>query len=120
MPGLLSAEKKARLAKISYRDFLLNVVKADPRGHSRFIRRAPTVSGESESTQSRPWTAGPLGYRDFRECTSIGRRSEYELFRSRILQTVSSYRYHFPDGNASIARLLVRDLIPRSRPWPHG
>src|SRR5437016_8405368 len=30
MPGLSSAEKKARLAKISYRDFLLDVVKADP------------------------------------------------------------------------------------------
>src|SRR5207244_265568 len=27
-----------------------------------------------------------------------------------------SYRYHFPDGNASIARLLVRDLIPGAIP----
>ena len=25
-----------------------------------------------------------------------------------------SYTFHFPDGNASIARLLVRNLIPRS------
>jgi spermidine dehydrogenase len=30
MPGLSSAEKKARLSKMSYRDFLLNVVKVDP------------------------------------------------------------------------------------------
>ena len=30
MPGLSSAEKKARLSKMSYGDFLLNVVKADP------------------------------------------------------------------------------------------
>jgi spermidine dehydrogenase len=29
MPGISSAEKKARLSKMSYRDFLLNVVKAD-------------------------------------------------------------------------------------------
>jgi spermidine dehydrogenase len=27
-----------------------------------------------------------------------------------------SYNYHFPDGNASIARLLVRDLIPEAVP----
>jgi spermidine dehydrogenase len=27
-----------------------------------------------------------------------------------------SYRFHFPDGNASIARLLVRDLIPQAVP----
>lgn len=27
-----------------------------------------------------------------------------------------SYRYHFPDGNASIARLLIRDLIPEAIP----
>ena len=29
-PGLSSAEKKARLARMSYRDFLRDVVKADP------------------------------------------------------------------------------------------
>jgi hypothetical protein len=27
-----------------------------------------------------------------------------------------SYSFHFPDGNASIARLLVRSLIPRAVP----
>ena len=27
-----------------------------------------------------------------------------------------SYQFHFPDGNASIARLLVRDLIPLAVP----
>ena len=26
------------------------------------------------------------------------------------------YFFHFPDGNASIARLLVRNLIPRAIP----
>ena len=28
-----------------------------------------------------------------------------------------SYTFHFPDGNASIARLLVRDLIPEKCAW---
>ena len=30
MPGLSSAEKKDRLSRISYRDFLLNFVKVPP------------------------------------------------------------------------------------------
>src|SRR3546814_12703620 len=30
--------------------------------------------------------------------------------------TGGSYEFHFPDGNASIARLLVRDLIPAAMP----
>ena len=30
LPGLTSTEKKALLSRMSYRDFLLNVVKADP------------------------------------------------------------------------------------------
>ena len=33
-PGLSSDEKKSRLSRMSYRDFLLDVVKADPGGHS--------------------------------------------------------------------------------------
>jgi spermidine dehydrogenase len=28
----------------------------------------------------------------------------------------ASYTFHFPDGNASIARLLVRSLFPESVP----
>ena len=31
-----------------------------------------------------------------------------------------SYTFHFPDGNASIARLLVRDLIPNAMPGRFG
>ena len=34
MPGLSSAEKKARLSKMSYRDFLLNVGEGGPRSDS--------------------------------------------------------------------------------------
>lgn len=33
-----------------------------------------------------------------------------------ITSTREPYIYHFPDGNASIARLLVRKMIPRSAP----
>ncbi len=39
-----------------------------------------------------------------------------ELNRSWYGEEVEPYIYHFPDGNASIARLLVRKLIPQVAP----
>jgi len=38
---------------------------------------------------------------------------------SGYADTGGSYKLHFPDGNATIARLLVRNLIPRAVPG-HG
>src|SRR5438270_10752662 len=32
----------------------------------------------------------------------------------------ASYTFHFPDGNASIARLLVNRLVPDAVPGAHG
>ncbi len=42
--------------------------------------------------------------------TSLG--SVERLLRGLISFTTEPYIYHFPDGNASVARLLVRQLIP--------
>lgn len=42
--------------------------------------------------------------------TSLGRFGG--LIRRAISFAFEPYRYHFPDGNASVARLLVRHLIP--------
>lgn len=46
--------------------------------------------------------------------TSLGRFEG--LIRRGIGLVVEPYTYHFPDGNASIARLLVRRLIPGIAP----
>lgn len=46
--------------------------------------------------------------------TSLGTFSG--LIRRLITWSSEPYFYHFPDGNASIARLLVRRLIPDSAP----
>ena len=37
-------------------------------------------------------------------------------YTSREVETGGSYHFAFPDGNASVARLLVRDLIPEAVP----
>lgn len=42
--------------------------------------------------------------------TSLG--SIEGLIRRAIAWSLEPYHYHFPDGNASVARLLVRELIP--------
>jgi spermidine dehydrogenase len=115
LPGLTSTEKKALLSRMSYRDFLLNVVKADPgvipfyqaRTHGEWgvgidavsaldvwAFHFPGFQGLNLAPGSAPHMGiTPAGYADG-----------------------GSYTFHFPDGNASIARLLVRDLIPDAVP----
>ena len=114
-PGLSSAEKKARLARMSYRDFLRDVVKADPaaiavyqaRSHGEWGVGADAVSALDvwafdfpgfQGLKLEPGSAPHMGY------TAAGYADG------------GSYTFHFPDGNASLARLLVRDLIPESLP----
>jgi len=115
LPGLSSAEKKARLSRISYRDYLLNVVKADAgviafyqaRTHGEWGVGIDAVSALDvwafdfpgfQGLGLAPGSAPHMGY------TAAGYADS------------GSYKFHFPDGNASIARLLVRDLIPASLP----
>ena len=114
-PGLSSAEKKARLARMSYRDFLRDVVKADPtalavyqaRSHGEWGVGADAVSALDvwafdfpgfQGLKLEPGPAPHMGY------TAAG------------YVDGGSYTFHFPDGNASLARLLVRNLIPESLP----
>jgi spermidine dehydrogenase len=114
-PGLSPAEKKARLARMSYRDFLRDVVKADPaaiavyqaRSHGEWGVGADAVSALDvrafdfpgfQGLKLEPGPAPHMGY------TASGYADG------------GSYTFHFPDGNASLARLLVRNLIPESLP----
>jgi spermidine dehydrogenase len=115
MPGLLSAEKKARLSKMSYRDFLLNVAKVDP-GVVPFYQRR--TEGEwGVGIEAEPaldcWAYGLPGFLGMGlEPGAIPNMS----YTAAGYASGGSYRFHFPDGNASIARLLVRSLIPDALP----
>lgn len=111
MPGLSSAEKKARLSKMSYRDFLINIVKADP-GVIPFYQRE--TEGE--------WGVG-IDAEPALDCWGIGLSgfdgmglepgaTPHMSYSGAGYANGGSYDFHFPDGNASIARLLVRELIP--------
>jgi spermidine dehydrogenase len=116
LPGMNAAQKKVHLARTSYKDFLLQDAKVHPDVIPFFqtttyglygvgieavpaadlagLRRHPGFQGMDLS--------GPLGPGIGLEVT---RQSQDE-----------PYIYHFPDGNASIARLLVRALIPGAAP----
>lgn len=115
MPGLKSAEKKAQLSRMSYRDFLLNVVKVDPRVIPFYQRRTEGEWGVGIDAEPALdcWALGLPGFKGMGLEPGGAPNMSYS---AAGYATGGSYRFHFPDGNASIARLLVRKLIPGAIP----
>ncbi len=115
MPGLSSAEKKARLSKISYRDFLLQVVKANPGVIAFYQTRTDGEWGVGIDAEPALdcWALGLPGFQGMNLEPGAAPNMSYS---AAGYANGGSYRFHFPDGNASIARLLVRALIPDALP----
>jgi spermidine dehydrogenase len=116
MPGLSNDEKKDRLSRISYKDFLLNVVKVhpdvipfyQPRTHGLYGIGIDAVGALECWAYRYPGFEG-MGL----DPRATGRMS----YTARGDATEKPpYNFHFPDGNASVARLLVRALIPDALP----
>jgi spermidine dehydrogenase len=110
LSGLSKEEKREKLSKISYADYLTKYCKLLPEALSFFqtfphdlygvgIDAVPALgcfeSGDDYGSFTYPGFDG-LG---------IGEHEKEE-----------PYIFHFPDGNASVARLLVRTLIPAAMP----
>jgi spermidine dehydrogenase len=110
LAGLSKQEKLAKLAKTSYADYLTQYCKVNPEAlpffqtipHDLFCVGIDAVSalacfyeGDELNSYTYPGFDG-LGIDD---------RGEEE-----------PYIFHFPDGNASIARMLVRSMIPSTIP----
>src|SRR5690242_9257067 len=115
MPGLTSAQKKDRLSRMSYKDFLLKVVKSDA-GVIPFYQTR--TNGEwGVGIDAEPaldcWALGLPGFQGMNLQPGAAPRMSYT---AAGYANGGSYRFHFPDGNATIARLLVRDLIPKAVP----
>jgi spermidine dehydrogenase len=111
LSGLSKEEKHARLAKISYAGFLTEICKADPGvlpffqtyTHDLYAVGIDAVS--ALACYKNPDDYEACHYAGFEGMDLGGDREEEE-----------PYIFHFPDGNASIARLLVRSLIPEAVP----
>jgi spermidine dehydrogenase len=112
-PGLTSDAKKDRLSRMSYRDYLLEIVKAHPdvlpfyqtRTHDLFavgIDAVPALDC---------WGLGFAGFVGLRLTPGPYERMGYTA-KGAATPGQAPYSFHFPDGNASIARILVRRLVP--------
>ena len=104
-PGLSLEEKSDRLRRISGADFLLKTLKVHPdvvkvlqqRTHGGFGRGIDGVDAMTTAFMAAPGLLKGMGFPD--------RDGEPD-----------PYIYHFPDGNAPIARILVRRLVPGVAP----
>jgi spermidine dehydrogenase len=111
MPGLSSMQKKARLCKMSYRDFLLNVAKTDSGIIPFYQRRTEGEWGVGIDAEP-ALDCWALGLPGFQGMGLEPGSAPHMSYSAAGYANGGSYRFHFPDGNASIARLLVRQLIP--------
>jgi spermidine dehydrogenase len=114
-PGLTSDEKKAKLARISYSNYLSEVAHVGPQV-IKLYQTAPQplfgVGIDAVSAQD-AWGFGFLGFRGLRLDPKPGKGMNRDAIPNAEAE---KYFFHFPDGNATIARLLVRRLIPEAVP----
>lgn len=100
MAGMSRDEKIATLARISWQEFLLKYAKVHPDAILFFRGQGGRNNKRVDTTPAlEAARRGSVGF------NGLGIERE-EAFRE------SSYTFHFPDGNASVARLLVNRLIP--------
>ncbi|HVI07533.1 MAG TPA: NAD(P)-binding protein [Candidatus Binatia bacterium] len=105
LPALNSEQKRDRLARISYAQFLTELAGA----HADVVRVYQSISeplfGVGIEAIAALDAAG-AGYPGFDGMGIVAEGLENER----------KYFFHFPDGNASVARLLVRQMIPEAMP----
>jgi spermidine dehydrogenase len=112
LPGLDSTAKKDRLSRMSYRDFLLQLVKVQPAAVSYYQTRTHDLYGVGIDGVSALdcWALGYSGFGGMGLDPGVTPRMGFTARGTATPQP--PYHFHFPDGNASIARALVRWLIP--------
>jgi len=116
LPGLSSDDKKQRLSRMSYEAFLRDLVHADPSVLNFYHARTMGEWGVGTDAVSALdcWGFGMPGFQGMNLAKGSIQRMGFTP--AGYADTGGSFRLHFPDGNATIARLLVRDLIPNAVP----
>jgi spermidine dehydrogenase len=107
MAGLSPEEKRRKLVKTSYKDFLLQYVKVHPDVIKVFQTAPHGLYGVGIDAVSAL------------DCLEM----DYPGFQGMQMEShedspeqAEPYIFHFPDGNSSVARMLVRSLVPGSAP----
>ncbi len=112
-PGLTSEVKKATLARMSYASYLSSVVKVDPQVVALLQAHPQPLYGlgiDAVSAQD-AWGLGLPGFDGLKLTPEPGPGMGRDAQRN---DEAEKYFFHFPDGNASIARMLVRGLVPNA------
>ncbi|WP_110968209.1 NAD(P)-binding protein [Pseudomonas huaxiensis] len=109
LAGKTKEEKTAHLERTSYRDFLLKDVGLSQAAVAYFQGRTNDFMALSIDAVAAA-DAYNVGFPGFAamQLDPISEEARAEM--------EEPYIYHFPDGNASVARLLVRSLIPQVAP----
>ena len=112
LPGLTSDQKKARLSRLSYQDYLLTLLGVDPSAVALYRRRTDGLWGCGIDAVSAldAWGVGLPGFKGLK--LAPGSTAQMGYTPAGQAATGGSYTFHYPDGNASVARALVRSLIP--------
>jgi spermidine dehydrogenase len=116
MPGLSSSEKKDRLSRMSYADFISKVVQADP-AVVQFYQQATHGwwgVGIDAITALDCWGNDFPGFKGMN--LAPGSIARMGFTPAGFADTGGSKSLHFPDGNGTVARLLVRGLLPDAVP----
>ncbi|MFN0059030.1 MAG: NAD(P)-binding protein [Planctomycetota bacterium] len=114
-PDLAPSEIKARLARMSYAEFLTKHWSLDPMAIAFHQMRTHDLFGvgiDAVPAQD-AWGLGLPGFRGLNLDRKPGPGQNHDSIRH---PEADDYYFHFPDGNATIARLLVRRLIPGAIP----
>jgi len=115
LPGLSSTEKKAKLARMSYAAFLRDVAKV----HEDVVKLYQAVPqglfgvGIDAVSAQDAWGLDLPGFQGMKLDPVPGKGMNRDTIPN---EEAEKYFFHFPDGNASIARLLVRKLIADAIP----
>ncbi|WP_426129868.1 NAD(P)-binding protein [Pseudomonas sp. DWP1b1] len=109
LPGKTAEEKADTLATTSYRDFLLKNVGLSEGAVKYFQSRTNDFMALSIDAVAAA-DAYSVGFPGFAGMNLA------PISEEAAAEMEEPYIYHFPDGNASVARLLVRSLIPGVAP----
>jgi spermidine dehydrogenase len=116
LAGRTSTEKKRLLMKMSYRDYLRDVLRVDPAVLALYQARTQGEWGVGADAVSAldSWGIDLPGFGALR--LEPGSIPGMGFTPAGYADTGGSARLHFPDGNATIARALVRRLVPAAVP----
>ena len=123
MAGLSSDEKKQRLVRMSYQDFLLNAAKVHPdaawfyqtRSDGLFLMHIDALPAFYAWNMNYPGFQG-MHLEPTPPEVLFNEPGGQHGRENQARANAAGRAIHFPDGNATIARLLVRSLVPKVIP----